>query len=167
MGKKKTLSLNVLLFSISSFGSKFLSFFLVPLYTNFLSTAEYGTIDLVVNSAMLLLPIFTLTVYDGVMRYTLTDKDNPQYILIGIKVSVIGSIILGISLCITGFIIQDKLNPLYLVWIWVVFAGNALYSLTTNYLRAIDKVSIMVKGSLLNTVILLSTNIILLQLAGY
>ena len=40
---------NTALLTLSSFGSKFLSFFLVPLYTNVLSTAEYGIADIITN----------------------------------------------------------------------------------------------------------------------
>lgn len=40
------LSKNTLLFTINSFGSKLITFLLVPLYTNVLSTNDYGTADL-------------------------------------------------------------------------------------------------------------------------
>lgn len=159
MGKNKALSINIILFSISSFGTKFFSFFLVPFYTNYLSTSEYGTIDLIINTASLLLPIFTLTVYDGVMRFTLSDKKNSEYLLIGIKISSIGSALLALLLIVISILFSDSINKAYLFWIWCVFACNALYSLTTNYLRAIDLVSVMVQGSLINSILLLCFNI--------
>lgn len=162
MGKKKALSINVLLFTISSFGSKLLSFFLVPLYTNSLSTTEYGTIDLIINTALLLMPIFTLTVYDGVMRFTLTDKKNTGYFAAGIKVSIIGSLLLLVIFVCIGLFLKDRISISLLIWVWVIFATNVVYSLLTNYMRAIDKVTTMVKGSLLNSVILLLLNIVLI-----
>jgi len=48
--KYKYLGKNTLIFAISSFGTKFMSFFLVPLYTNLLTTEEYGTVDLITVS---------------------------------------------------------------------------------------------------------------------
>lgn len=162
MGKKKTLSINVLLFTISSFGSKLLSFFLVPLYTNSLSTTEYGTIDLIINTALLLMPIFTLTVYDGVMRFTLTEKKNTGYFVAGIKVSIRGSLLLLVIFVCIGLFLKDRISISLLIWVWVIFATNVIYSLLTNYMRAIDKVTTMVKGSLLNSVILLLLNVVLI-----
>lgn len=43
MKKYKYLFKNVGLLTISNFGSKILSFLLVPLYTSLLTTGEYGT----------------------------------------------------------------------------------------------------------------------------
>ena len=34
---------DTLIFSLGSFGSKIILFFMVPLYTNYLTTEEYGT----------------------------------------------------------------------------------------------------------------------------
>ena len=41
---------NTLWMTIGSFSTKLLSFFLVPLYTNCLSTAEYGISDLLTTT---------------------------------------------------------------------------------------------------------------------
>lgn len=46
MGKYKYLFKNIGIMTISNFGTKILSFLMVPLYTNLLSTSEYGTYDL-------------------------------------------------------------------------------------------------------------------------
>ena len=43
MGKYKYLFKNIGIMTISNFGTKILSFLMVPLYTNLLSTSEYGT----------------------------------------------------------------------------------------------------------------------------
>lgn len=45
---------------------------------------------------------------------------------------------------------------------YLIFIANCIYSLFQNYLRAVDKVPIMVFSSLLNTVVMLVSNIILL-----
>ena len=56
--KHKYLAKNIGLFALSGFVPKALSFFLVPLYTSVLTTAEYGVSDLITTTAMLLVPIF-------------------------------------------------------------------------------------------------------------
>jgi O-antigen/teichoic acid export membrane protein len=45
-GKYKYLAKNIGLLTLSNFATKLLSFFLVPLYTSILTTADYGTYDL-------------------------------------------------------------------------------------------------------------------------
>ena len=73
----KKLGKNIGLFTISSFGTKILSLILVPLYTNCLTTAEYGTADLLSTIVQLLIPVFTLDIADAVIRYTLEkNTDN-------------------------------------------------------------------------------------------
>lgn len=74
--KYKYLGKNTLLFTISSFGTKILSFFLVPLYTNVLSTAEYGIADLITTTATLLVFVLTLDIADGVLRYVLDIRNG-------------------------------------------------------------------------------------------
>ena len=44
MGQYSKLGKNVALITLGNFASKILSFFLIPLYTAVLTTAEYGTL---------------------------------------------------------------------------------------------------------------------------
>ena len=75
MGSKYSyLSKNVLLFAIGSFAPKILTLILVPLYTSFLSTEEYGIADLMNTTILLLIPILTVDMADAVMRFALDEK---------------------------------------------------------------------------------------------
>lgn len=47
---------NTIIFAIGNFGTKMISFFLVPLYTNLLSTGEYGIVDLILTIGTVLIP---------------------------------------------------------------------------------------------------------------
>ena len=49
---RKLLS-NTALFGVSTFGARFLTFLLTPLYTRVLSSAEYGVTDLVIQTGNL------------------------------------------------------------------------------------------------------------------
>lgn len=160
MDKKKKLSKNIILFAISSFGTKILSFILVPFYTNFLSTAEYGVIDILSTTVSLLLPVFTLDIYDAVMRFTIDDSKNMEYFQAGIRITVYGSCILACLLCIVHFIFPVLADTESLLWVFVLFFLNAAYTLLQNYMRASDNISVMVVSSLLNSFVMLSLNII-------
>ena len=72
----KTLIFNTLIFALGSFGSKLLVLILVPLYTSALSPAEYGTVDLIAQTANILIPIFTLSISEAALRFGLDTKDE-------------------------------------------------------------------------------------------
>ncbi|MGG7153562.1 oligosaccharide flippase family protein, partial [Clostridium neonatale] len=68
MKKERTLLKNTLIYAIGNFGSKMLTFLLLPLYTYYLTTSEYGYFDLVLSTITLCIPIITLQVNDGMYR---------------------------------------------------------------------------------------------------
>ena len=71
---------NIGLLTLSNFATKLLSFFLVPLYTNILTTTEYGTYDLFNTTIGVLIPILTLNIQEAVMRFLLDSKYNRKSI---------------------------------------------------------------------------------------
>lgn len=79
--KYKNLTQNTMLFAISSFGTKILSFLLIPLYTNILSTNEYGIADILSTTTTLLIIVFTINIADGIVVFGLDKKNNPKEIL--------------------------------------------------------------------------------------
>ena len=62
MDKYGKLVSNTMLLSIGSFGSKLLVFFMVRFYTGYLTPADYGTAELITQTATLLIPLVTLGV---------------------------------------------------------------------------------------------------------
>ena len=72
--KYKYLGKNTIIFAISSFGTKILSFLLVPLYTAVLTTSEYGVADLITTTATLLVFVLTINIASSVLRFTLDQR---------------------------------------------------------------------------------------------
>lgn len=72
--RNKYLMKNTIIFAIGNIGTKFISFFLVPLYTNVLSTNDYGTIDLIYTISIVAVSIVTFNIAEAIMRFSL-DKD--------------------------------------------------------------------------------------------
>ena len=90
----KYLTKNVGLMAISQLGTKLLSVLLVPLYTNILTTEEYGSFDLIITTINLLIPLLTFNVGEGIIVFTIQKKQNHNDIIsIGIKFGIIGSAI--------------------------------------------------------------------------
>ena len=116
-GKYSTLTKNMALFTISSFGSKIISFLLVPLYTSVLSTQDYGTVDLMSTTAQLLIPLLTINIQDAVLRFAL-DKTNKKedVFLVAFYLNIIGGSILAVALFLLHFTGIVKLNSFYLLF---------------------------------------------------
>ena len=99
MNGYKYLFKNIGLLTLSSFATKILVFFLVPLYTNILTTTEYGTYDLFNTTIGVLIPILTLNIQESVMRFSLEKKYSRNAIItIGAKYLLISNIIVIIGL---------------------------------------------------------------------
>lgn len=74
MGKEAMLMKNTLIYAVGNLGSKLLTFLMLPIYTSFLTTEEFGSFDLVVTAVSLLLPIISFQITDGIYRFILTEK---------------------------------------------------------------------------------------------
>ncbi|KQT33877.1 hypothetical protein ASG22_17405 [Chryseobacterium sp. Leaf405] len=102
----KTLIKSTLVYTIGNFGSKILSFLLIPVYSYYLSKKELGEYDLVLTSVNLLVPFVSLQMNEAIYRWFL-DKENK-------KENYIDNIFKQCSiLLLTSFIIFELL--LYLI----------------------------------------------------
>lgn len=161
--KYKELGKNVFLFTISGFIPKILSFILVPLYTSYLSTYDYGISDLIVTTVQLLIPIFTLDIQDAVMRYSLDKNyDNKNVLSYAIHVICKGAGILLVLIAIVSFFEIEALNNEYLVFLFINYVIGSLYNTFSLFCRGINKVKVLTIGSVINSAITLSSNILLL-----
>lgn len=79
--KSKKLINNTFLFLLGSIGSKFIQFFLVPLYTYCLTTNEFGITDLIFTTINFLIPVFSIQLSDGLLRFGLDKKYNQEDVI--------------------------------------------------------------------------------------
>ena len=92
--RNRYLMKNTIIFTLGNFGSKLISFFLIPLYTNVLTTTEYGVVDLVVTVVTVAVPVLTLNISESVMRFALDkDADKQKITQIGTGVLLIGMLV--------------------------------------------------------------------------
>ena len=92
--RNRYLMKNTIIFTLGNFGSKLISFFVVPLYTNVLTTTEYGVVDLVVTVVTVAVPVLTLNISESVMRFALDkDADKQKITQIGTGVLLIGMLV--------------------------------------------------------------------------
>ena len=78
MSKKKELMKNTIIIFLGRVCTQLISFFLLPLYTSFLLTKEYGLVDLITTYVTLLVPIITLELEMSVFRYLIDVRKNEK-----------------------------------------------------------------------------------------
>ena len=159
---KKTAGLlkDTIIFAIGNFGSKVILFLLVPLYTNYLTTDEYGTAEFVFTMSQLLYPLVSLCIYDGIVRMGLKPSVNEEDTLLnGFLVWIASCIVLVITTPLWSFYapIQN--------WKWYLSAYTAFHILSAvelNYLKIVGKNKLFAISSILQTLSLALLNIYLL-----
>ena len=75
MNNYKKLINNSLIFAIGNLGSKLIVIILVPMYTYYMTTSDYGMVDILTTTVNMLLPIISLSVFDAVLRFTM-DREG-------------------------------------------------------------------------------------------
>lgn len=76
MKREEYLLKNTMILSIGTILPKLAVFITLPIYTKYLSKAEYGTYDLISSVILFLVPLITLQIQDGIFRFLLDEKDN-------------------------------------------------------------------------------------------
>ncbi len=162
MQREKKLIKNILIFAAGNLGSKMLQFLLIPFYTNVLSTAEYGTVDLIQTGGMLLAPIFSLTIAESVFRYGMDHASNKKEVFsIGISTVSMGSLILVfIGMCVSKIRLPISNSIIWLIIGYTIC--NMLRTVTSQFLRAIGKTTLFSIDNVVQTGSIIGLNLLLL-----
>ena len=131
MNKKKQFAKTTIIIFFGKVCTQLISFFLLPLYTAYLATAEYGLVDLIQTYVTLLVPIITLELEMSIFRYLIDsrgkEKDTKKLVSNDFYVLCISlllfSIVYGIVCCFVSF--PFKLL-IYIDVLVCVLSGNFL-----------------------------------------
>lgn len=69
---------NTLILTIGKISTQAISFFLLPLYTAYLTKQDYGVVDLVATVVTLLVPILNMQIEQGIFRFMVTNRENKE-----------------------------------------------------------------------------------------
>lgn len=78
MSKKKDLMKNTIIIFCGKVCTQLISFFLLPLYTGYLATKDYGIVDLITTYVTLLVPIITLELEMSIFRYLVDSRGKEK-----------------------------------------------------------------------------------------
>lgn len=133
MERKRKIFKDTVILGISSVISKGVSFFLMPLYTACLSPAEFGTADVLISTAVLLLPMITLNAPEAVFRFVAGGQDRAKTVGAGLFSVLPGMLIFLLSLPFFG---RSALFAPYLFPFFLYVIAADFHSFTAYLTRA-------------------------------
>ena len=162
MNKKKQLAKNTLIIFFGRVSTQLISFFLLPLYTSFLATKEYGLVDLIQTYVTLLVPIITLELEMSIFRWLIDargkEKDTKKLISNNFFVLFVSLLIFSILYVVVTSFINIPFRWLILVDIIICVLGGNFLQVARGFGKTLDySISCILTGT--TTVI---SNIILI-----
>lgn len=156
----KKLLKNISLISLGTLASKLIVYLMIPLYTNILTTTEYGTTDLIFTTVSLLTPIFSLEISNALMRFLLDKGYDREQVFNTCLVIMIISIIVffllsPITLCFS------VLSKYY--WLFVFYyLSNLVNGFVQSFARGGDLIKEYSIAGIIQTFVVVILNVIFL-----
>ena len=161
MSRLKKLFSNTAIIAIGTFGSKLLVFLLMPLYTAWLSTGEYGAAEMVMSISNFLIPIAAVGVSTGVFRFA-AEKEADKQAVFSSSVALLGVGIGGFLLLSPLLLLVDYCREyVWLVVLYVFFAD--IHAVFSQYVRATDRTALFAGQGILNTSSVIILNVLFLR----
>ena len=151
---------NTVLFGISTFSSKVLSFALTRLYTSVLAEASFGVVDLVTACANLLIPLVSLGISNSVIRFGLEEKESKN----GVFTSGLVAIGSGFSLLLLLYPLLSRI-PLvepYVGLLYLYVLVSCLRTLCCQFVRARMYTRLYAIDGILSTAYTVAFNVLFL-----
>ncbi len=162
MDRKGELLKNSLIIFIGKFCTQLLSFFMMPLYTHFILTKDYGYIDLVQSYIALFVPILVLRFDSAVFRFLIDhrgDKEKQSIIITNTLKLLFIQIIIFVVL---AFILKQFIEIEYIYFIILNIIFMSLSQILLQITRGIgDNINYSV-ASIITGIVNVSLNLLLI-----
>ncbi len=160
MNRYKSLAKNTAIFAIGTFGSKILSFIMVFFYSRAMQTAEFGTLDIIINSGSLMLPICMLGIQNSIIRFGL-DNDYKKSDVFSAGII---SVALGMVVLLTASPLIMKISELraYIIYLYAYVLMSSLRHICSYFVRALGKTKLYAADGIFSTFMTCALTIIFL-----
>ncbi len=149
MNKYKSLAKNTAIFAIGTFGSKILSFIMVFFYSRAMSTAEFGLLDIIINSASLVIPVAFLGITNAVIRFGLDDDYKQSDVFTTGLLSV--GIGFGFLLLLSPLVMMIDDLKQYIVIFYLHILMSALRHVCSFFVRSDNKPKLYAADGIFST----------------
>lgn len=140
MKREDKLIKNTAILSVGTAFSSVFSFVLVPIFSRWLSTSDYGTYDVYLTYVTLLIPVVTLACGEATFRFLLdckTEEEKSKLLSCTWFISIVGTA-LGIIVAIIVFMVSGMQQLLPFIALFVSFM---LYNQGNYMARGLRKLS--------------------------
>ncbi|MBE6592786.1 MAG: hypothetical protein E7642_02195 [Ruminococcaceae bacterium] len=161
MSKYTRLLSNTAILGAGTFVSKVLVFLLMPLYTAVLSTEQFGTADIITQTANLIMPLAALGIGDGLFRFALDAGAEKRKKVFGSALKIIFAGIIPLALFVQIFRFFDIYDSYIWLLLFYICSAN-LHLVCANYLRACDRTKAFALQGIANTVLTITLNVLFL-----
>lgn len=160
ISKYKKLYKDSIIFAIGNFGSKILSLILVPLYVRYLSTSEYGTIDIIITTTNIILPIMSFSIYEGALRF-LFDKSlsKKRIVSTSLNISFLGIIVVFII----GFFLDNFIEKNFVFYSLFLVSFQSIQTLFAQIVRSLGDTKLYAINGIIYTFVMGLLNIVFLM----
>ncbi len=160
MNRYKSLARNTVIFAFGTFGSKILSFIMVFFYSRAMQTDEFGTLDILINSGSLLLPICLLGIQNALIRFGLDKKHDKREVF----TTGIISVALGFAVLLLASPLIARVEDLkiYIIYLYAHVIMSSLRHICSYFVRAIGKSKLYAFDGIFTTFVTCSLTIIFL-----
>ena len=157
MNRGKRFAKKTAIYAIGNFGSKVLTFLMVPYYTHNIPTGEYGIYDVLMVTIALVMPILTLQTQEAIIAGMIDKKqDNQQIIKSTLSIVLLNS---GIRLVLYA-LISRFINIQYGIYFIILLAIKSVYTIIHQYARGLSKTGLYAGTGIIYTLVFLGLNII-------
>lgn len=150
---------NTIIYFIGNFSTKILSFFMLPLYTQYLEPGDFGTVDTIQSLTQLLVPILFMKISDAVIRFLIGFKDDQR----NQKVCVTNTFAVLIGGSLLSVILVPTLNQIYVhgngLYFYFYFVSYAWHVILQQIVRSLGKSKLYALGGSISTIITVSLNL--------
>ena len=138
MNERRRLIKNTGIIAIGNISTKLVSFFLLPLYTAVLSTAEYGAYDYIISIATFCVPFVSVLMDESIFRFLIdckTELDKKKIISTAVMIVAVGMTLFTVL----GIPIMEGLHYSYTVYAIMYILLTVICGMLSALLRGIGR----------------------------
>ena len=155
----KELLLGTIIYGIGNFGTKFLSFLIVPLYTYFISPGDLGDYDLLMTTVSLMSPLLTMKISDATYRWIIRSTNVEEK-----EDSIAATYQLLFRNCILCAIILLTINLFVPIWncyyFIAILVGDRVLECIQKLLRGVKSQKLFALSGVFYTSVMVTSNLI-------
>ncbi len=160
--KGKALVKNTIILLIGKIFTQFLSFFMLPLYTNTLPVADYGFVDLLLTYISLFAPVVTIQQEMATFRFLIDARKDEDKIAKVIKTSFKNSLIRLAFFIVPCLIASIFVRSHYIYLILLAGFAVSISNLLLQMARGLGKNTNYAIGSVISGIVTVASNLLLI-----